>query len=342
MYDVIDGSRFANGRMFCDMGPAMADGLTCVLDGTVWTSSGWFDPSPDGVSSFSPGGELIGRIHLPEVVSNLCFGGHLRTRLFITAGQSVYDTYVQTQGLPSLEPQVRLSRPKPPAMSTILAIGAHPDDIEIGCGGTVRKLIQQGWRAVHVCVTSGEAGSSTIDKSVLAATREQEARRAAEVLGSERVVFLGAPDGLTQYSRDQKIAVIDLIREVRPEILFLHASSDSFPDHRVVHELVMNAVAGAAGPWYQESTGEPHRPATILGYEVWHPLSSHELAVDITATVERKMDALRCHRSQIESMHYDEAFLGLARYRGVMSFAGSHAEVFEVLRTPLSLPAGLA
>ena len=80
-------------------------------------------------------------------------------------------------------------------MATLLAFGAHPDDIEIGCGGTVCKLIEQGWRAVHVCVTSGEAGSSTIDKSALAATREQEARQGAEVLGSERVEFLRPPMG---------------------------------------------------------------------------------------------------------------------------------------------------
>ena len=227
-------------------------------------------------------------------------------------------------------------------MAAILAFGAHPDDIEFGCGGTVRKLIEKGWSAVHVCVTSGEAGSSTIDRATLAATREQEARRAAEVLGAERVHFLRAADGLTQYSRDHKIAVINLIREVRPEILFVHASSDQFPDHKLIHELVMSAVAGAAGPWYQESIGEPHLARTILGYEVWHPLNTYQLSVDITTTVERKLAALRCHRSQIEATHYDEASLGLARYRGVMSFSSTHAEVFEVLRTSLGLPEGLA
>ena len=227
-------------------------------------------------------------------------------------------------------------------MAAILAFGAHPDDIEFGCGGTVRKLIEKGWSAVHVCVTSGEAGSSTIDRATLAATREQEARRAAEVLGAERVHFLRAADGLTQYSRDHKIAVINLIREVRPEILFVHASSDQFPDHKLIHELVMSAVAGAAGPWYQESIGEPHLAGTILGYEVWHPLNIYQLSVDITTTVERKLAALRCHRSQIEATHYDEASLGLARYRGVMSFSSTHAEVFEVLRTSLGLPEELA
>ncbi|MBE9171846.1 SMP-30/gluconolactonase/LRE family protein [Cyanobium sp. LEGE 06143] len=100
VYDVIEGARLANGRVFCDMGPAMADGLTCDLDGNVWASSGWADPSLDGVAVFSPDGELIGRIHLPEVASNLCFGGRRRNRLFITAGQSVYAVYVEAQGLP--------------------------------------------------------------------------------------------------------------------------------------------------------------------------------------------------------------------------------------------------
>ncbi|CAK6689390.1 Gluconolactonase [Synechococcus sp. CBW1107] len=100
VYDVIDGSRLADGRMFCDMGPAMADGLTCDLDGNVWASSSWADPELDGVAVFSPEGELIGRIHLPEVASNLCFGGRRRNRLFITAGQSVYAVYMEAQGLP--------------------------------------------------------------------------------------------------------------------------------------------------------------------------------------------------------------------------------------------------
>ncbi|SBO43362.1 Gluconolactonase [Cyanobium sp. NIES-981] len=100
VYDVIEGARLANGRVFCDMGPAMADGLTCDLDGNVWASSGWADPTLDGVAVFSPAGELIGRIHLPEVSSNLCFGGRRRNRLFITAGQSVYAVYVEAQGLP--------------------------------------------------------------------------------------------------------------------------------------------------------------------------------------------------------------------------------------------------
>ena len=100
VFDVIDGSRLGAERVFCDMGPALADGITCDLDGNVWVSSGWADPSLDGVSVFTPGGELIGRIHLPEMAFNLCFGGPRRNRLFITAGQSLYAVYVEAQGLP--------------------------------------------------------------------------------------------------------------------------------------------------------------------------------------------------------------------------------------------------
>ena len=220
-------------------------------------------------------------------------------------------------------------------MKTILSFGAHPDDIEIGCGGTERRFVERGYRATHVVVTSGEAGSNTVDKATLAATREQEARDAAEVLGVEQVEFLRAPDGLTGFSRDLKISVINIIRQIRPEILFVHARSDGFPDHRIVHSLVMSAIAGAAGPWYQEASGDPHMPNMILGYEVWHPLADFQMAVDITSTIDRKLQSLRCHRSQIGPTRYDEAFQGLARYRGIMSFSGKYAEVFEVMRTEL-------
>ena len=100
VYEVLDGSRLANGRVFCDMGKATADGIRCDVDGNVWSSAGWAGEGSDGVHVFDPGGQLIGKIHLPEVVSNLCFGGVKRNRLFITASQSVYALYVEAQGVP--------------------------------------------------------------------------------------------------------------------------------------------------------------------------------------------------------------------------------------------------
>jgi gluconolactonase len=99
VYDVIDSARLANGRLFCDMGLALADGIRCDVDGNLWASAGWAGEGHDGVHVFAPDGDLIGKIHLPEAASNLCFGGLKRNRLFITASQSVYALYVETQGV---------------------------------------------------------------------------------------------------------------------------------------------------------------------------------------------------------------------------------------------------
>ncbi len=214
----------------------------------------------------------------------------------------------------------------------VLSFGAHPDDIEIGCGGTEAGLIKRGYQVTHVFATSGEAGSDRIAKSELSAIREDEARAAAGVLGVQSVEFLGMPDGLTQFTPEMKIAVIGMIRTQKPEIVFVHAACDRHPDHRVVHDLVIGAVTGAAGPWFQDAGGEPWQVPSVLGYEVWHPLTTYQLAVDISAEIETKMAALACHRSQMVTIPYDQAFRGLARYRGIMSISGDYAEVFEVIR----------
>ena len=98
VYDVVDGKRLANGRMFCDMAPGLADGIRCDTDGNLWASAGWAGEGYDGVHVFAPDGSLIGKINLPEICSNLCFGGVKRNRLFMTGSQSLYALYVETQG----------------------------------------------------------------------------------------------------------------------------------------------------------------------------------------------------------------------------------------------------
>ena len=98
VYDVVEGAQLVNGRLFCNMGQGSADGIRCDVDGNIWSSAGWVGAGYDGVHIFAPDGDLLGKIHLPEVVSNLCFGGVQRNRLFITASQSLYAIYVETQG----------------------------------------------------------------------------------------------------------------------------------------------------------------------------------------------------------------------------------------------------
>ena len=99
VYDVVDGVRLANGRMFVNMAPGFSDGIRCDVDGNVWSAAGWGRDGFNGVHIFAPDGTLIGKIHLPETCANLCFGGAKRDRLFMTASQSLYALYVGTEGV---------------------------------------------------------------------------------------------------------------------------------------------------------------------------------------------------------------------------------------------------
>ena len=97
-----NGTTIFNGREFVSMefdGKAgMADGIRADKDGNVWSSAGWVGDGYDGVHIFAPDGTRIGQIRLPEICSNLCFGGPKRNRLFMTGSQSLYAVYVETQG----------------------------------------------------------------------------------------------------------------------------------------------------------------------------------------------------------------------------------------------------
>ena len=98
VYDVEDGKRLKNGRMFVNMLPGSSDGIRCDLDGNVWSAAGWGGAEFSGVHVFAPDGALIGKIHLPETCANICFGGAKKNRLFMAASQSLYALYVGTEG----------------------------------------------------------------------------------------------------------------------------------------------------------------------------------------------------------------------------------------------------
>jgi gluconolactonase len=100
VYDVVSGKTLANGRVFIDAGPGTPDGLRCDVDGNLWCGWGMGSEELDGVVVYNPQGKLIGRIRLPERCANVCFGGKMRNRLFMAAGQSLYSLYVNTQGVP--------------------------------------------------------------------------------------------------------------------------------------------------------------------------------------------------------------------------------------------------
>jgi len=98
VYDVEDGVRLKNGRIFRSMSPGFSDGIRCDVDGNVWSAAGWAGEGFNGVHVLAPDGKLMGKIHLPETCANLCFGGVKKNRLFMTASQSLYALYVNTEG----------------------------------------------------------------------------------------------------------------------------------------------------------------------------------------------------------------------------------------------------
>jgi gluconolactonase len=100
VFDVdIESGKVSNGKVFADgFAPGITDGMRCDVDGNVWCSMGWADPKEDGVRCYSPQGDLLGKIHIPETVANLTFGGLQRNRLYICGSTSLYACYVDTQG----------------------------------------------------------------------------------------------------------------------------------------------------------------------------------------------------------------------------------------------------
>lgn len=102
VFEVVDERRLLKGRRFCSMELAGksggADGIRADVDGNIWAGAGWAGDGYDGVHVFAPDGQRIGQIRLPEICSNVCFGGPKRNRLFMTASQSLYAVYVETQG----------------------------------------------------------------------------------------------------------------------------------------------------------------------------------------------------------------------------------------------------
>ncbi len=98
-YDVADGQKLKHGRLFVKPSSGTADGIRCDVDGNVWAALAWSVGDDLGVACYAPDGVQIGRIHLPEMCSNLCFGGPRKNRLFVTGGTSLYALFVNTRGV---------------------------------------------------------------------------------------------------------------------------------------------------------------------------------------------------------------------------------------------------
>jgi LmbE family N-acetylglucosaminyl deacetylase len=190
----------------------------------------------------------------------------------------------------------------------VMVVTAHPDDPEFGAGGTIAKLVNEGREVTYVIVTNGNKGSGdrTIAPERLAAIREGEQREAARTLGVARVEFLGYEDGEIEDRRALRLDVTRQIRRWRPDLMITqnpHRAYSNFfawhRDHRVTAGVVLDCVYPLARdhlsfpellPEY-----EPHtvREVYLMQWE------APRLVVDITETIDRKLQAVACHASQI-------------------------------------------
>lgn len=219
----------------------------------------------------------------------------------------------------------------------ILVFAAHPDDDIIGCGGSLAKHVKLGNQVSACYMTSGEAGSLDHSKEELSRIREEEAKNAARVIGFQDLTFLKNPDGYLQYDQANLKKLVELIRKKQPHLVYVHHPSDGHQDHRATYQLVNEALLRASARLFQEYTGASWPTETVLTYEVWTPLLDFEYVEDVSSFIDKKIAALRKHESQMKNARYDEAFEGLARYRGALTGKGKYCEVFKITKLS-SLP----
>ena len=190
--------------------------------------------------------------------------------------------------------------------ASALAIGAHPDDVEFGCGATLAKWAAGGCVVHHLVLTDGSKGTwnRNADVPALIAARQTEQREAARRLSGANageVVFLGQVDGELTNSLTLRGEVARVIRTLRPQVIFAHDPWKHYrlhPDHREAGLLACDSIVAARDPHFNREHGlAPHRPESLLLWEAESP----DHVEDIDQFLEIKLYALEAHASQFES-----------------------------------------
>jgi LmbE family N-acetylglucosaminyl deacetylase len=184
-----------------------------------------------------------------------------------------------------------------------LAIGAHPDDIDFGCGGTLAKWAAAGCGVTELVLTDGSKGSwdPTVDRAALILERQEEQRAAAAALGAGDVMFLRHVDGELASGLAERAEVCRVIREVRPDVVLGHDPWKRYrlhPDHRHAGFLTVEGIVAARDPHFFADQGlAAHRPTCLLLWEA----DEVDHVEDIEEFIAPKIAALLAHRSQWES-----------------------------------------
>lgn len=178
----------------------------------------------------------------------------------------------------------------------ILAIGAHPDDVELGCGGTIAKLISEGKKIAVIDLTEGELGTRGTNE-----TRALESAEASKILGISARENLKMKDGFLENSEEYQLRIVKMIRKYQPEIILCNAIEDRHPDHAKAAKLVSDAAfLSGLVKIETELEGKSQvqwRPKHVFHYIQWKHIEP-DFVVDISKSLDKKIEACLAYKTQ--------------------------------------------
>jgi N-acetylglucosamine malate deacetylase 1 len=225
----------------------------------------------------------------------------------------------------------------------VMGIGAHPDDLELQCAGTLARYAQTGHQIIMVSATNGDKGHVTLPPEEIRVIRREELRRSAAIIGAESHC-LSIPDECLVNDLAARLEMVEVIRQFKPDLIITHDPNDCHVDHRKTAELVFEAASLSFVP--SVKTGSPEHPVFMPIYYMENLLSFDfipEEFVDISETFAIKQQMLGEHKSQFVTMSerigsdMREVIEITARFRG-MQVGAKYAEAFRLLRTGLRMP----
>ena len=217
----------------------------------------------------------------------------------------------------------------------ILAVGCHPDDIEIACAGTLAKCVKRGDTVITCHASSGNLGHVVIPPEELKKIRAEEARRAGALAGIE--VITAGFDDLEIFDNNKKARdmMVDVIKYANPDLIITHNPDDYMPDHTALSRLVFDASFTATLPNYKSQYKDPAKLVPIYYMDTLAGVNFNPTEfVDISDEIDLKLQMLECHESQLQWMrehdHIDFADMvkTCSRYRGYQCGA-EYAEGFR-------------
>ena len=217
----------------------------------------------------------------------------------------------------------------------VLAIGAHPDDIEIACAGTLAKCVKRGDRVVVCHASTGNLGHVIIPPDELTVIRAGEAKKAGSMAGIE--VIGGLFDDLNIYdnNKEARDRIVDVIKYAQPDFIITHNPDDYMPDHTAVSRLVFDASFTATLPNYKSKYEKEAKLVPIYYMDTLAGVNFNPTEfVDVTEEIDLKIEMLNCHESQIvwmrdhDGIDFADMVRTCSRYRGYQCGA-EYAEGFR-------------